>query len=208
MIKFVYFDMGGVLISDFSDGTGKWGKMKEIMGVKKEFDKEFDGLYDDYERRGLCLNRKVDTLIPIFSKKFGMSFPPGFSMQDYFVDHFDPNPDIWPIVKQVKKKFKVGVLTNMYVDMLDLIEKKDILPPVKWDAVVDSTKVGYQKPDPKIYEISTEMSGVGKDEILFVDNSKRNIEGAKSFGWETFFYNSKDHKESCAALEKFLQELI
>lgn len=34
MIKFVYFDIGGVVVKDFS-GNNKWNEMKKFMGVKK-----------------------------------------------------------------------------------------------------------------------------------------------------------------------------
>ena len=70
MISFVYFDLGGVVIKDFS-GTDQWTEMKKVIGVEKSYEKEFDELYDKYELSELCLTRDVDTLIPIFAKKFG-----------------------------------------------------------------------------------------------------------------------------------------
>jgi epoxide hydrolase-like predicted phosphatase len=203
MIKFVYLDVGGVVIKDFS-GTNKWEVMKKAMGVKKEFDKEFDRLFDQYELKELCLTRDVDSLIPIFTKKFGMNFPNGFSMLGYFVDHFEQNRPIWSILKRMKKTCRLGLLTNMYVGMFDEINKRGLLPPIKWNVVIDSTKVGLQKPDPKIFVLAREKSGVNNEEILFVDNNQKNIETASKFGWQTFFYDSSKHEESCKRLNQFL----
>ncbi len=206
MIKFVYFDLGGVAISDFSGGTERWNTMKSIMGVKKEFDHAFDELYDQYEHDGLCLARDVDTLIPIFTKRFGMHFPPSFSILNYFVNHFEPNRYLWPVIEKVKKNSGVGLLTNMYVNMFDGIEKRGLLPPFDWDVIIDSTKVGLQKPDPKIFELAQKESGVNKNEILFIDNSKNNVDAAKKFGWQVFYYDSSDHEESCRKLMGFINE--
>lgn len=207
MIKFVYFDVGGVLISDFSDGTGKWEEMKRIMGVKQSFENEFDEIYDKYELEDLCLTREVDSLIPIFEKRFSMRFPRNFSMQKYFVDHFDRNPYIWPVVSQARKSAGIGMLTNMYPGMLAEIEAHRLLRPIIWDSVVDSSVVGLQKPDPKIYEYATEQSGVAASQILYVDDVAKNTKAADRAGWNTFRYNPKDHKVSCERLRKIVDAI-
>ena len=202
MIKFVYFDVGGVVIKDFS-GTKKWQVFKKLISVKEKDNKEFDQLYDEYEKEELNLTRHVDTLIPIFAKKFGINFPPGFSMFKYFIEHFEENHSLWPILKRIKKTCGIGLLTNMYIGMLDDIKNKRLLPPIEWDVIIDSTRVGLQKPDPKIYELAQKQCGVDNEEILFVDNSQKNIDAAKKLGWQTFFYDSSEHKESCKKLSKF-----
>lgn len=202
MIKFVYFDLGGVVINDFSKNN-KWEVMKKVMGVKPSFEKEFDEFYDKYEHEDVCLTRPVDTLIPILEEKFDMKFPKEFSMNQYFIDHFDKNSFIEPVIKEINIKSKIGILSNQYVDMFEGIQKKNILPKVKWDVVVDSTKVLLQKPDPKIFEYATNKAGVLKQEILFVDNSQKNIDAGIKFGWQTFLYNSANHKKSSEELLTF-----
>src|SRR3989344_6191224 len=203
MIKFVYFDVGGVVIKDFS-GSNKWEIMKKDMKVRKEFDQEFDELYNKYEKEELCLSRNVDTLIPIFSKRFGMSFPKNFSMLKYFVDHFEQNNSLLPVLKRVKKVCGIGMLTNMYVGMLDEIMKRGLLPTIKWNFVIDSTKVGLQKPDSKIFKLAQKQCGANREEILFIDNNRKNINAAGEIGWQTFFYDSSKHEETCKELNQFL----
>ena len=207
MIKFVYFDIGGVIIDDFSN-SDKWQKMKSSIGVRPEIDKEFDGLYDKYEFEGLCLSRHVDSLLPIFSRKFNIKFPEGFSIFKYVIDRFYQNNTIWPIVAEVRKKYGIGLLTNMYVEMFDEITKRGLLPPVNWDVVIDSTTVGLQKPDIKIFELAEERSGFKSKEILFVDNNQKNIDAANDFGWNTFLYDSANHVKSSKELSAYFQSLI
>src|SRR3989344_735324 len=206
MIKFVYFDIGGVVVKDFS-GNDKWGNFKKLIGVEQEFDKEFDKLYDKYEDEDLNLTREVDSLIPILSEKFKIQFPPDFSLLTYYVDYFQPNTSLWPVITEIKRTSKVGLLTNMYVGMLDLIRDRNLLPSIDWDVVIDSSKVDLQKPDPKIYLLAQKLSGVENGEILFVDNSKKNIDAAKNLGWTIFYFGSSDYEKSSSNLLEFYRNL-
>ena len=206
MIKFVYFDIGGVVVKDFS-GNDKRGNFKKLIGVEQEFDKEFDKLYDKYEDEDLNLTREVDSLIPILSEKFKIQFPPDFSLLTYYVDYFQPNTSLWPVITEIKQTSKVGLLTNMYVGMLDLIRDRNLFPSIDWDVVIDSSKVDLQKPDPKIYLLAQKLSGVENGEILFVDNSKKNIDAAKNLGWTIFYFGSSDYEKSSSDLLEFYRNL-
>ena len=206
MIKFVYFDIGGVVVKDFS-GNDKRGNFKKLIGVEQEFDKEFDKLYDKYEDEDLNLTREVDSLIPILSEKFKIQFPPDFSLLTYYVDYFQPSTSLWPVITEIKRTSKVGLLTNMYVGMLDLIRDRNLLPSIDWDVVIDSSKVDLQKPDPKIYLLAQKLSGVENGEILFVDNSKKNIDAAKNLGWTIFYFGSSDYEKSSSNLLEFYRNL-
>jgi len=206
MIKFVYFDIGGVVVKDFS-GNDKRGNFKKLIGVEQEFDKEFDKLYDKYEDEDLNLTREVDSLIPILSEKFKIQFPPDFSLLTYYVDYFQPNTSLWPVITEIKRTSKVGLLTNMYVGMLDLIRDRNLFPSIDWDVVIDSSKVDLQKPDPKIYLLAQKLSGVENGEILFVDNSKKNIDAAKNLGWTIFYFGSSDYEKSSSNLLEFYRNL-
>lgn len=206
MVKFVYFDVGGVMIDDFS-GNDKWQVMKRELEVGEEIEEEFGKLYRQFGRERLNLDLHVDKLMPVFEKELGMKFPEGFSWLEYFLDHFDRNEAIWPLVERVGRSCGVGLLTNMYVDMFGKIEERGLFPEREWDVVVDSTKVGAQKPEKKIYEIARERSGVVEEELLFIDNSQENVEAAKGLGWQTFLYDPVDHERSCGELGGFLDEI-
>lgn len=51
-----------------------------------------------------------------------------------------------------------------------------------FDELVYSCEVGINKPDPRIYEFAIEKIGIPPDECLFVDDSLRNVEGARMIG--------------------------
>jgi FMN phosphatase YigB (HAD superfamily) len=179
--------------------------MKREMGVKESFDKGFDRIFDKYEPE-VCLGREVDSLLPIFEEKFSIKFPKNYSMLNDFVKRFNKNESIWPAVKVAKETGRVGLLTDMYPRMLNGIKRFDLLPPFTWDVIVDSSLEKLKKPDPKIFRLAEEKAGVKNNEILFIDNSVKNIEAAKKMGWQTFFYDSSAVEESSNNLLKFLRE--
>lgn len=203
MTSFVYFDLGGVVIKDYS-GTNKWSEMKRVMGVTKDIEEEFDRLYDQYELEELCLTRDVDSLIPIFKKKFSLKLPKDFSMLEYFVEHFSQNRSIWPIIKKVRKTHRIGLLTNMYPKMFEAIKKRNLLPAIEWDVIIDSSVEGFQKPDIRIFELAERKSNVKGREILFIDNTKKNTNAAAKYRWQTYLYDSTYTKESNRQLSRIL----
>ena len=203
-ISFIYFDVGGVAIKDFSDNN-KWDTMLKDMGLA-QFEREaVDQIYDSRDD-DLCLGKiHVDSLVPIYKEAFNPNLDPNFSMQKYFIDHFEQNPGLWPIIDQVKKDHQVGLLTDMYPGLLKGIFDSNLIPNIEWDQIVDSSVVGLRKPMKEMYQLATEKSGVNPQEILFIDNRTWNIEGAKSANWQTFLYDSKDYDKANADLAKFLK---
>ncbi|MEI8232518.1 MAG: hypothetical protein WCG44_02125, partial [bacterium] len=140
-ISFVYFDVGGVAIKDFSD-TPKWDVMMHDMGLDK-FDRQIvDDFYKKFETEIVIGKRHVDTLVQLYIKEFGITLDSNFSMQKYFLDHFDSNKSLWPIIAKLKLTSKVGLFTDQYPGLLDGIFARGIMAPVEWDIIIDSTLVG------------------------------------------------------------------
>ncbi len=200
-ISFVYFDVGGVAIKDFSDSP-KWDIMLKHMGLDQFDRKLVDDIYNSYENEIVLGKRHVDTLLPIYTINFGITFPSGFSMQEYFLSHFEPNPGLFDIF--VNKRWKLGLLTDQYPGLLDGIFSYDLLPKLKWDAIIDSSVLGVRKPMPEIYQLAQERSGFPAEEILFIDNRQKNLDGAKLAGWQTYLYDSSNYDLANLDLAKFL----
>ena len=65
--------------------------------------------------------------------------------------------------------------------------------------IVVSGEEGVVKPDPRIYAIACRRSGLAPGELLFVDDSARNIEAAGALGFHTHLFDDP------AALEPALR---
>ncbi|MFN2581792.1 MAG: HAD family hydrolase [Candidatus Dormibacteria bacterium] len=85
-------------------------------------------------------------------------------------------------VRQVKNAgYKTALLTNISRDgeamWRGLMPVDDL-----FDVVVDSSKVGLRKPDPRIYELTCQRLGVTPDRCLFIDDLACNVDAASALG--------------------------
>jgi len=56
---------------------------------------------------------------------------------------------------------------------------------VMFDHIVESSKVGCRKPEPRFYEIACELVGVEPHECVFLDDLGINLKPAKAMGMTT-----------------------
>lgn len=206
MTSFVYFDVGGVVALDFS-GTNKWQELKQELGIPVEMSQQFDDFWDKY-RDEVCIDRDVETLLPLITKEFNIHVSDNYSLLiDGFINRFEMNTSILPLIKKVHSKFNIGLLTNMYPRMFEEMKMRGLLFEMNWNVIIDSSKIKIQKPDPRIFTLAEKEAGVSGDEILFVENSKGHIEAAKATGWQTFLYDSSNPRKASSDLNQLFESL-
>jgi FMN phosphatase YigB (HAD superfamily) len=202
-IKFVYFDVGGVMVKDFSE-TNNWEEMIMGWGIAKEKVDEVNGKFNETEDE-MCVGKEVNDFLLILERDFGIKMPENYNLVDDFANRFFRNEELGKIAEECKKHVEIGLLTNMYPGMFQAINERKLLPEVEWNVIIDSSIVKFKKPDRGIYEIAQSESGVKANEILFIDNVEINLEVPKIMGWKTFFYNSADYEKSNRELRKYLE---
>lgn len=199
MISFVYFDVGGVLDKDFS-ASHKWDNLREELRIQPS--EAYELFWKEVEK-DICTRKEVDDLLPLLEQKFGAKIPENYSLLDSFLKRFEKNESIWPVISKIQKSAKTGLLTMMYPHMLDALLESGILPSMHWDVIMDSSVVGLVKSDGATYKMAQEKAGVPAAEILYIDNTKRYLDIAHTFGWQTYFYDSSDYEKSNQDLQNF-----
>src|SRR3989338_11303956 len=91
-IKFIYFDVGGVVILDYSK-TNKWNEMLEDLGVSDEVKPMFNQLFEDHEQR-ICIGEDINIFVEEAIRKLGFTFPSNYNMTQDFVNRFEVNKSI------------------------------------------------------------------------------------------------------------------
>jgi putative hydrolase of the HAD superfamily len=61
-----------------------------------------------------------------------------------------------------------------------------------FDHVIESSRTGVRKPDPRFYEIACELCGVTPDECVFLDDLGVNLKPAKAMGMTTIKVEDPD----------------
>jgi epoxide hydrolase-like predicted phosphatase len=181
-IRFVYFDLGNILVSFDPDISCQ--NVASLFDVSTEQAKAavYDsGLEDRYEHGELSeagflaevrreLNGK-DVALQAFLDAVGNMFTPITSMQR--------------TVQQVRDAgYQTGVLSNTCFAHWDWVSRQQ-WPVMQgpFDAFVLSYEVGAMKPDAKIYDAAEAAAGVAANEIFFVDDRQENVDAAIARGW-------------------------
>lgn len=104
---------------------------------------------------------------------------------------FKPNPGMKNLVKCLKEKIKVGLLTNNIKDWYKVQEKKDNFKK-EFDAVVVSAFIGLRKPCKEIYLLIAKRLGVKPKECIFFDDMLKNVKGARKAGMKAVKFKSAE----------------
>ncbi|NKZ05882.1 HAD-IA family hydrolase [Actinomadura latina] len=68
----------------------------------------------------------------------------------------------------------------------------------RFDALVYSCRIGVAKPDPRAYEICAERLGVEPADVLFFDDTERNIVAAREAGMRAELFTGPDQVRALA----------
>lgn len=71
-----------------------------------------------------------------------------------------------------------------------------------FDRLFFSSHLGYQKPDPLYYQAVTQVLGLPKQNLLFWDDSRKNVDAAREYGWQAEVYT--DFEEFQGKLSGYL----
>lgn len=111
-------------------------------------------------------------------------------------------PDIKPVLKSLKKNYKIAITTGDNRKRVKRKLKKFALGKY-FKTIISSTDVGSVKPDKRFYTLAAKRLGVKTRECLVVGNNyEDDIKPAKRLGLKTVMfrgkdgnYNIKNHKE-------------
>jgi len=87
------------------------------------------------------------------------------------------------LLERLARRHRLGVVSNFYGNLERVCE--DVGIRRLFGAVVDSARVGCEKPDPRIYRLTVERFELEPAETLYVDDAEANIAAAALLGFKT-----------------------
>jgi putative hydrolase of the HAD superfamily len=101
-------------------------------------------------------------------------------------------PRMVDMLKRCKERYRVACLTNnvrsgLGAGMVRDPEKADAIAAVMqlFDLVLESSKEGVRKPDPRFYQLACGRLGIDPSEALFLDDLGVNLKSARALGMRT-----------------------
>ncbi len=183
MIKAIIFDYGNV-ISQAATGDAS-AEMKKLSGIPEDvfssvysrFRFEFDrGTISGAEMYKMLLEEDGYT-----EQAKNSELLEKIALCD--LESWRPiRQDVCDWIDELQKSgYKIGILSNMPYEFLDLYEK-EIPPFVQADFACFSCRVKLIKPEKEIYEHTLNGLGVKAEEAVFFDDIQENIDAASNLG--------------------------
>ena len=182
-IEVILFDLGNVILPFDHHQMGEkllqFSLKKETEDPKKIFAYLFDlhtGAVNLYETGKMSSLEFFQSLKDFFHLQISFG-----EFATIWNDIFTENEDVSEIVRSLRGKKKLGLVSNTNSLHFDYIASR--FPVVRaFDRWILSHEVGFKKPSPEIYQRAIEWASVGPPNILFIDDMQRNVEAAVSLG--------------------------
>jgi putative hydrolase of the HAD superfamily len=178
-IHVVLFDIGGVIVKWkeewlYKDVAKKFG-LSEVLLVN-EGKKELSNL-----RLGKISEPEMWQRIGAKINSEELSNIKESLIHDIFKSRISVDESIFAIIKQLQKKnIKIGILSNTTLVTHTIVE--ELIDMSYFNYQFLSYRIGWEKPDEKIFKYVTEQLPYSKKEILFIDDKISNVNAAKEFG--------------------------
>ena len=195
-VSFIYFDVNGCLVHFFHRA---FTKIAEDYDISPDVVETVFWQYNDAVNEGKFT---MESFNKIFAKELKI---PQIAWQDYYIAAVNPIMEMHELIEWAAQKYKVGLMTNIAGGLIERLIKEKLIPDINYTAIVDSSKVGFIKPDPKIYEIAESMAGVSASEILLVDDTRANLVPAQKAGWHVMWFDDYDSQDSAYQVRKALE---
>ncbi|MEO9969740.1 MAG: HAD-IA family hydrolase [Hyphomonadaceae bacterium] len=190
-LEAVLWDFGGVLTSSPFDAFTRY---EQERGLPKDFIRSINAVNGDSNAWALFERSEID------ADGFDLAFAEEARAQGHDVAGKDVlallagdlRPNVIKALKACKAHVKTGCITNNVktgngAGMTNDAAKAEAVAGVMelFDHVIESSKVGLRKPDPRIYELMCETLGVDPAHCIYIDDLGINLKPARAMGMTT-----------------------
>lgn len=200
MIRAVLWDFGGVILSSPFEAFNRYEAAKELP---PDFIRSVNATNPDTNAWALLERNDVtpvefDTLFADESEALGHRVS-GADVLGLLSGEIRTEM-VTALDRVIRAGYRTACLTNNVVGGEQRMDVGDVM--VMFDHIVESSKVGCRKPEPRFYEIACGLVGVEPGECVFLDDLGINLKPAAAMGMTTIKVAGAD--QAIADLEAVL----
>jgi epoxide hydrolase-like predicted phosphatase len=197
-IKAVLWDLGGVILrTEDWEPRERWeaelglpnGELQKLV---------FEGELGKQAALGLsdadAIWRTVGEQLSLSEERLGR-LREDFWSGDRIDDH------LTAVIRGLRPDYLTGLLSNAWPDVHILLNAAWGLADA-FDITVLSCEVGLAKPDPRIYHLALDKLGLEPEQVVFLDDFQRNVEGARQIGMQAIWF--QDPNKAIVELDQYL----
>jgi putative hydrolase of the HAD superfamily len=183
MIRAVLWDFGGVILTSPFEAFARY---EEANGLPIGFIRSVNATNPDANAWAHLERNDIDPV----------DFDDHFAAESEALGHRVPGADVLALLSGevrpemvtaldlvIESGFRTACLTNNIVGGNPRPDVAEVM--VRFDHVVESSKVGVRKPEVRFYEIACELVGVEPAECVFLDDLGINLKPAAAMGMTT-----------------------
>jgi putative hydrolase of the HAD superfamily len=186
MIEAVIWDFGGVFTASPFEAFARYERERGIaVGAIRKINttNHHDNAWAKFERAEVDF-AGFDALFAEEARLLGFEIP-GRDVLQLLAGEF--RPEMIEALRRIKTRFKTGCITNnMPSDAVGTsrsIYAHEVME--LFDALIESSKAGIRKPDPRIYMMMCELLGVKPEACVYLDDLGGNLKPARTMGMTT-----------------------
>jgi putative hydrolase of the HAD superfamily len=177
-IKVIAFDFWGI----FAEMNPPMNKYVKERGIKLEkYSRKIHSLIVYHDLGKIS----EEEFLQKCSKIIKLNLP--YPLLKYVYKPKTLNSNLIKIIKKLKKKFKIVLISNNNKEYCKEYLFKTKLNKL-FNMIILSYQVGYRKPSPKIYKILIRKTNCKPSDVLYIDDEKSKLPPAKKIGFKTLLY--------------------
>ncbi|KIE58352.1 hydrolase [Methylacidiphilum kamchatkense Kam1] len=196
-INTLFLDVGGVLLTNGWDSTGR-KKAAEVFGLDPvEFEERHHLTFDTYEQGKLTLHDYLKRTVFYQNRPFSMD-----DFRQFMFSLSRPYPEMIELIKSLKNKYnlRIAVLSNEGRELqIYRIQTFGLYNFI--DYFIVSSFVHLRKPDVDIFQLALDVSQSPPQSVLYIEDRPMFVDIARSLGIEAIRHES--FEKTKAALASF-----
>lgn len=186
--RVLLFDFGGTLDAEGVPWKDRFFRLAHEEGLdapQAEFDPAFYAATDALEGAipaDAGLRAIIDRLATGLATRLGREESLLRTIGDRFArDSQRQLAESAALLSRLCARYRVGIVSNFYGNLQAVCDEAGLTPSI--GVAVDSTLIGFKKPDPRIFQAALDALGATAADAVFVgDSLRRDMAGAKALG--------------------------
>jgi len=177
-ITAIFWDVGGVLLSNAWDHTQRMRALEQFHLDEQEFHDRHEMLVSSFEQGKISLDEYLDRTIFYRPRPFTRDV-----FREYMFSLSQPRPDVLAFARQLTAsgKYLMGTINNESRELNEYRIQTFGLREI-FTLFASSCYVGLRKPDRTIYQLALELTQKPPDQCCFIDDRALNLESARQLG--------------------------
>lgn len=191
-IRALFWDVGGVLLTNAWDHTQRTQALKHFQLDEEEFRDRHEMVVSSFERGKITFDEYLDRTVFYRPRPFTRE-----AFVQYIHSLSQPFPEVLQFAQALADsgKYLMGTINNESRELNYYRMEKFVLRKI-FRMFFSSCFVGLRKPEEGIYRLALDVTQISAEECCFIDDRALNLECAVKLGMHTIEMDSLDQLRS------------